>query len=116
MITAGLGDVPYAAECSLAFSDSPVWRASEFQRTIREAQPYAVLVAAYDGKWQIRVNPAPHAWRSTVRARLREQGLPLVADWLRSFKGAGCQDRYHRMELVFAPADGTLAKKLFEGV
>src|SRR3954463_4233733 len=46
-VTAGLGDAPHAAECSLWFSDSPVRRASEFQQTLREARPYAVLVVEY---------------------------------------------------------------------
>jgi hypothetical protein len=135
-VTAGLGDAPHAAECRLWFSASPVWRASEFQRTLREAQPYAVLVAEYrpavnlpysrskvmeaagyyDAKWEKRVNPVPRAWRAGVRALLREEGLPLVADWLRSFKGTGWQDRHHGLELVFAPADGTLTKKRVEGV
>src|SRR4051812_13404315 len=46
-ITAGLGDAPHAGEYGLWFSDSPVWRASEFQRTLRAGRPYAVLVVEY---------------------------------------------------------------------
>lgn len=135
VVTAGLGDAPHVAECRLWFSDSPVWRASEFQKTLRQVRPYAVLVAEYrpanrgyscsnavaaagfyDSKWQIRVNPVPRVWRAAVRTLLRERGLPAVAQWLRSFQGAGWQDRCRRLELVFAPAGRTLTREVFDGV
>jgi hypothetical protein len=129
-VTAGLGDAPHAMECSLWFSGAPVWRASEFQQMLREAQPYPVLVAEYrpairmpyggskametiglyDDKWQIQVNPVPRAWRSTVGALLRERGLPTVVGWLRSLTGAGWQNRHHRLELVYAPREQALRK------
>lgn len=135
-VTAGLDGVRHATECRLWFSDSPVWRASEFQKTLREAQPYPVLVAEYcpplripyggskamdalgmyDAKWQVQVNPVPRAWRARVGALLREQGLPLMADWMQSFKGDGWQQRHHRLELVYAPIEGTLSKRFCEGV
>ena len=131
-ITAGLGDAPHAAECTLWFSDSPVWRASEFQRTLREARPYAVLVieyrppsrmgysgskameatGVYDAKWEVHVNPVPRTWRATVATLLREKGLPAAADWLRSINVPGWENVPHRLELLFAPAAGTLSKKI----
>jgi hypothetical protein len=134
-ITTGLGDAPHVAECGLWFNESPVWRASEFRRTLREARPYPVLLVQYrapiyvpygrshelealglyDADWQVHVNPVPREWRSSVRALLREQGLPTVAKWLRSFTGDGWQGRDHRLELVFAPVDGSLSKRLSGG-
>jgi hypothetical protein len=135
-VTAGLADAPHAAEFTLWFVDSPVWRASEFQKTLRTAQPYAVLVAEYkpairmpysrskamdeagyyDPSWRIQINPVPRAWRAKVAALLREKGLPAVADWLRSIDTVGWQDRHHRLELIFAPIDATLSKKCRDGV
>ena len=46
--------------------------------------------------------------RAIAGALLREQGLPAVVEWLRSSGRAGWESLYHRLELVFAPADGTL--------
>lgn len=135
-VTAGLGDAPHVGECGLWFSDSPVWRASEFQRTLREARPYAVLVVEYrpasrmgynasndlaasgfyDAKWQVRVNPVPRSWRAMVGRLLREQGLPAAAEWLRSVSRPGWEETFHRLELVFAPAEGTLSKKSSDAV
>ena len=135
-VTAGLAGAPHAAECTLWFCDSPIDRASEFQRTLREARPYAVLVAEYrpevripytrskepeahgwyEAEWRIRINPVPRAWRANVGGLLRERGFPAVAAWLRSFEGDGWQARHHRLELVFAPAEGTLSQKTSDGV
>ena len=135
-ISAGLGGAPHATECSLWFSSSPVWRASEFQQMLREARPYPVLVAEYrpairmpysaskameaegfyDAKWQIHVNPVPRTWRSTVGALLREKGLPAVVEWLRSFTGAGWQNRHHRLELVYAPREQAISENRSDGV
>ena len=132
VMTAGLGDAPHAAECRLWFSDSPVSRlpsssglprgptvrrprrrvSSRYQHSVRSIHRDGGGRGDYDAKWEIRVNPVPRVWRAAVRALLREQGLPLVADGCAPFKGLGWQDRHHRLELVFAPADGTLAKKL----
>jgi hypothetical protein len=135
-VTAGLADAPHVAEINLWFVDSPVWRASEFQNTLRSAQPYPVLVAeynpamrmpysrskamdqagSYNANWRIQINPVPRAWRAKVGALLRDNGLPAVADWLRSIDTVGWQDRYHRLELIFAPTEGTLSRKCRDGV
>ncbi len=121
-ISIGLEDVPHASECGLWFSESPVWRASEFQRTLREGRPYAVLVVEYrpairmpcggskelaaqgwyDPKWEIRVNPVPRPLRAVVGGLIREEGLPAVARWLRSINRAGWEARHHCVELLFA--------------
>jgi hypothetical protein len=135
-VTDGLGDAPHAAECTLWFCGSPVDRASEFQRMLREARPYAVLVAEYrpeirmpytrskamedqglyEARWEIHINPVPRAWRANVGTLLRERGFPAVSAWLRSFRGDGWQAQYHRLELVFAPTEGTLSQRTSNGL
>jgi hypothetical protein len=135
-ISTGLADARHAADLSLSFTDSPVWPASAFQRLLREALPYAIFVADYrrasrpgyggatalvesgwyDARWELRVNPVPRALRAAAGAVLREQGLPAVAEWLRSSVRAGWESQNHRIELVFAPADGTLTPQFTEGM
>ena len=135
-ISAGLADVPHAAELTLWFANAPVFWASAFQRILRESRSYAVLVAeyraalgpnyskstalvergGYDAKWELRVNPVLRPLRSTAAALLREHGIPAVAEWLRSSMRAGWEGRDHRLELVFAPAAGTLSQQATDGV
>lgn len=135
-ISAALGDAPHAADLTLRFSDSPVWPASEFQLLLRESLPYVVLCAEYqpesrpgyagsasmsesgffDTRWEVRVNPVPRSLRAAAAALLRDQGLPLIVDWLRSSRRGGWLGRYHRVELVWAPAAGTLSERFFDGV
>jgi hypothetical protein len=135
-ISAGLADVPHAADLSLWFGDSPVWPASAFQRLLRESRPYAVLVVEYhpasgpnysrpnalveggfyDTSWELRVNPVPRHLRSTVGRLLRECGLATVAEWLRASTRAGWEVRYHRLELVFAPTERTLSPQAVDGM
>jgi hypothetical protein len=134
-ITAGLGDAPHAAECVLRFHDTPVWPASDFRRTLRESEPYTVLVVEYrpairlgngasrameadgmyDAQWRVYVYPVERTRRATVGRLLREQGLPAAAGWLRSVVGDRWQDAHHRIELIYAPADGTLSKRCVAG-
>lgn len=135
-VTAGLAGAPHAAELSLAFLDSPVLWASEFQRLLRDGLPYVVLVAEYhpadkpgyvgsnamvergefNSRWEVRVSPVPRPLRSTAAALIRDHGLPAVADWLRSSGRAGWDGRVHRIELIFSPADLTLSQRFFDGV
>lgn len=88
-ISAGLADVPHAADLALTFSDSPVWPASAFQRLMRESLPYAIFVAEYqpafrpgyggptslvesgwyEAKWTLRVHPVPRPLRSAGTSR-----------------------------------------------
>ena len=134
-VSAALNDAPHAADLTIQFFDSPVWPASAFQKLLRQSLPYAILVAEYhprsnpgyigsasmveaglfDARWELRVNPVPRSLRAAAGALLRDQGLPAVADWLRSSRRAGWLGRYHRLEVVWAPADGTLSQALFEG-
>jgi hypothetical protein len=131
-ITTGLGDVPHAAECCLSFyfpSDG------EFRRVLREFQPYRVFfiyyrpedrpplgrardidaVGGYDAKWQIDIAPVLRERRAEVGSLLREQGLPAIAGWLRSFRGNSWQGQFHRMDLIYSPAVRTLSQKFADG-
>jgi hypothetical protein len=123
-ISIGLGDAPHVAELTLWFGDSPVYWQSAFQKILREAKPYAVLVADHTPvefaapisgeSWTVRINPVPRPTRSVVAGLLRDHGLPAVAEWLRSSDRVGWLDRCRRIELVWSPASGTLSQKLFE--
>ena len=106
-----------------------------FQRVVRDALPYTLMVAEYRpeqrgyilsnsmansgwhaAKWELHVSPAPSPWRAAAGAALREVGLPAVVDWLRSFERAGWESRRRRIQLVFAAADGTLTSQVRDGL
>ncbi len=136
-ITAGLGDAPHVADLSLWFTEGVTRPASAFQRVVRESLPYTLFVAEYrpaarpgyigtvllayelgryEAKWDLHMSPVPGPWRAAAGAALRDSGLPAVAGWLRSSGRAGWELRRRRIELVFAPADGTLAPLVTDGV
>ncbi len=127
-ISMGLLNAPHIDQLSLWFSDSPVWPASAFQTLLRESQPYEILVASYsppsrpgycganfmvergafNAKWELRVYPVLRSVRAVAASLLKEQGLPALAQWLRSFGSVGWEAHHQRMSLTFAPMDGTL--------
>jgi hypothetical protein len=127
-VSAALADAPHVNDLTLSFSDSPVWPASSFQKLLRESLPYAILAAeywpaskpgyggsnkmieggGYDAKWELRVNPVTRELRAKAGIALRERGLPLIKEWLRSSSRTGWELMYHCMELVFSPLDNTL--------
>jgi hypothetical protein len=135
-ISQGLAGEPHVADLSRSFWVAPVWPASAFQRLLRDSLPYTVLVAEYrpasrpgysaptsmvergwfEAQWVLRVHPVLRSLRAVAGAVIREQGLPSVAEWLRSSTRSEWPSRSHRIELVFSPADGTLSHQLSEGV
>lgn len=135
-ITEALADAPHVADLSLSFSDTPVWPASEFQRRLREGQAYPVLFAEYvpaqkpgyyaakaladggwyDARWVLHVYPVRREVRHAAAGLLRAQGLPAVAEWLRSSGRAGWEGRRHSLQLLFGAADGTLSVEREDGV
>ena len=136
-ITAGLGDAPHAANLTLWFTDGVTHPVVAFQRVVRETLPYSLLVAEYrpparpgytgtmllaaelgryEAKWELHVSPVPRPWRAAAGAALRGVGLPAVAGWLKLSARAGWESRWHRIELVFAPTEGTLTPQLADGV
>jgi hypothetical protein len=136
MISEALAGAPHADELHLAFSDHPVWPASKFQRVLREGLPYRVtsawfipaagpgysrphtLTAAgwYDGCWSLTVYPVLRELRAAVGRLLQARGLPAVVEWLQSSERAGWDGRRHELDLVYHPADGTLAPERTDGV
>jgi hypothetical protein len=112
-----------------------VWPGSRFQKAIAEAQPYVVLAAThepaskpgyggaqalvesgwYDEKWKLTIYPVVRVLRHQANQLLKERGLPLIVEWLRSSRQAGWTTRQHRVELVFDPAEGTITAKKVSG-
>ena len=135
-ISEALAGAPHTEEFSLAFSDYALWPRSEFQRLLRDGQPYKVLAAEYqpaqkpgyggsqlmvesgwyDCHWELHVYQVVRAWRHLVNQLLREQGLPAVVEWLRFTQRSGWEGRHHRLELVFNPTEGSLTLHRVDGV
>jgi hypothetical protein len=128
-ISEALADAPHLGELSLSFYDQAVWPSTEFNRLVRKGLPYRMLSAAfmpprkvsrsapttlveggwYQAHWSITVYPVLRELRHAAGQLLRGQGLPAVAEWLRSSERAGWDTRQHRLDLVFSPAEGTLS-------
>jgi hypothetical protein len=135
-ISEALAGAPFAEELSLAFSGRAVWPATEFQRLVREGLPYRILAAEYmpplkpgrsapntivesgwyRGHWSITVYPVLRELRHAAGQLLREQGLPVVVEWLRSSRRTGWDTRQHRLELVFSPVEGAVSVTREDGV
>ncbi len=118
-ITAGLGDAPRVADLSLWFTDGVTHPVAAFQRVVRDALPYTLMVAEYrpeqrgyilsnsmaksgwhEAKWELHVSPAPSNWRAAAGAALREVGLPAVVDWLRSSERVGWELRRRHIRVA----------------
>ena len=135
-ISEALIDARHADELGLFFFGQAVWPATEFNRLVREGLPYRILSATYmpplnpgriapdtlvesgrcQGHWSIRVNPVLRGLRQVAGVLLREQGLPAVAEWLRSSERAGWGTRQHYLHLVFNPAEGKVSVAREDGV
>jgi hypothetical protein len=70
----------------------------------------------YDEKWRLTVYPVPRAVRHLANLLIRELGLPLLVQWLRSSGRAGWLTRNQRIELQFNPAEETLSAEENSGV
>ena len=135
-ISQALAGAPHADELSLRFYDQAVWPTTEFNRLVRDGLPYRIMSAVYmpprkvcrsapttlveggwyQGHWSITVYPVLRELRQAAGQLLREQGLPVVVEWLRSSVRAGWDIRQHRLDLVFSPAKGTLSAAREDGV
>jgi hypothetical protein len=135
-ISEALAGAPHFDSLSVAFNDGAVWPASGFRRLLAEKLPYVIIKAAfspargpgltgaafmiekgsYDEQWELHVYPILSEFRSVANRLLREQGLPAIANWLRSSDHAGWRTVPRRVELVFGPADGSLAVREWYGV
>ncbi len=135
-LTEGLADAPHAEGLTVSFWGKPVWPGSRFQNALAEQHPYVVLVARYepaqrpgyggaqslieggwfDEKWVLTVYPVIPKLRHLANRLLREQGLPLVAEWLRSSRQPGWTARQQEIELVFNPTEGAISARTSSGV
>jgi hypothetical protein len=135
-ISEALAGAPHVEAFTVMFWDAAVWPASEFRRRLSERLPYVVMGASYspasgpglvgsdrmvqDGwyeeKWELRVNPVLPEFRHPANRLLREEGLPAIVRWLKSSGRAGWTATWHRIDLVFDPAEGSLASQECSGV
>ncbi len=105
--------------------------ASEFRRLLVDRRPYAIMAAWYQPKskprigvdaffgrerWGLTVYPVLAELKHLASRLLREEGLPTIATWLKSSDRAGWNANWHRIELEFSPADGSLAASESNGV
>lgn len=135
-ISDALVDAPNVREFELWFSEAPIRPASAFQRVLREALPYKLVVAEYrpatkpnysaanfliergwyDPKWKLQVYPVLRQLRQPAAKLLHEQGFPAVLEWLRLSNRAGWDSRHHSLALMFNPAKRTLTAHCENGV
>jgi hypothetical protein len=135
-LTEGLAGAPHVEFLALSFWGHPFWPNSRFQVVLAEHQPYKVLAARYwpahklgyggapslmpagyyDEQWELTVYPVVRELRQLANRLLRERGLPLLVQWLRSSERAGWMSRSHEFELVFSPAEELLAARESSGV
>ena len=121
-LTEGLGIAPHSESFSVSF--------------LGKQQPHTVLVAEYkpsnkpgyggmnflvesgwyNEKWRLTVYPVARAVRHLANRLIRERGLPLLVQWLRSSERAGWLTRNQRIELQFNPAEETLSAEENSGV
>ena len=135
-ISGALAGVSHVEPLSVAFLDRAGRSASEFRRLRSRLAPYKIMEAVdqparkpgisaahfmveagwYDEKWELLVYPVLSECRHTANRLLREQGMPAVVRWLKSSDRAGWVERSRRVELVFSPADASLAIQESRGV
>jgi hypothetical protein len=128
-LSEALAGAPHAEALNVGFSDDLfAISAVDFQRLLRERKPYKILEAEHkparkpgisasnqsveEGelgeKWEIRVFPVLRELRHLANRLLKDEGLPAVAQWLRSSQQAGRDSRRQWIELVFDPAGETI--------
>ena len=128
-ISEALAEAPHAGAFTVAFRSEPVWPASKFRHLLLERLPYPIMAAEYlparkpglgasndmvkggryNGTWELRVYPVLAESRHLANQLLQREGLPAIVAWLKSSDRAGWLATSRRSELVFSPADGTLA-------
>ena len=135
-LTEGLADEPRVESFTLSFTGTPVCPTSRFQFALAKEQPYKIFAARYwpamkpnyggaswlaaggwyDERWELTVRPVIQELRHSANRLLRERGLPLVVQWLRSSERAGWMSRSHKIELVFSPVEESLVAHENSGV
>ena len=129
VISEALADAPFVSEIALSFHDKAMWPLSEFQRHLREGLPYQILSMEFtpvikpgysapakliergwfDAKWSVTVYPVLRELRQVAGQLLREQGLPIVWEWMHSTTTLpGWEAKHHKLRMVFHPTEGSL--------
>lgn len=112
----------------LFFRSRPVLASSEFQRWLREQEPYPILVAEYrpaldevakktsvldklgltDERLEIAVYPVAREVRDLARELVGDLGLVHLAKWLKGTTTREWANTVRRLEVVFSPREGTI--------
>jgi len=112
----------------LFFRSRPVLASAEFQRWLRDQEPYPILVAEYrpaldeetkktsvleklgltDERLEIAVYPVAREAKSIARDLLGDLGLVHLAKWLKGATTREWANTVRRLELVFSPREGTI--------
>ena len=135
-LSMALVGAPHAESFSVFFHERPVEPASRFRQVLAQKSPYLLLMAKYrteknpgyagaqfmidrgwyGEKWELTVYSVLRELRHQANCLLRDPGLPLVVQWLRSSEQAGWLSRDQRIELLFHPAEETLSIQESSGV
>jgi hypothetical protein len=135
-LTEGLAHALHVELFKVVFYANARSRHSEFQQTLTQKQPYSILIAEhkpsqkpgycgaqfmiergyYDEHWELTVYPVLRELRHMANGLLREQGLPLVVEWLRTSDRSGWRSSKQSIELIFNPVEETLIPKVSSGV
>jgi len=123
-----LQKAPRREMLGLFFRSRPVLASAEFQRWLREQEPYPILVAEYrpaldgegkkasvleklgltDERLEIAVYPVAREVRDLARELLGDLGLVHLAKWLKGATTREWANTVRRLELVFSPREGTI--------
>jgi hypothetical protein len=122
-IDESLSDLPDYCDLTLLFSDNPVWRDSEFRQIVAASQPYKILSIDYSpnpsnfdpNMWKICVYPVESHLRQQVRSLLFSIGFATIRNWIHSYKLAGWDWRYHRLELILDSSKTSISPSRFDG-
>jgi hypothetical protein len=69
----------------------------------------------FEEAWDLTIKPTLRELRSPARQLLIEEGLPMIAAWLRDAHSRTGEQRYRRLELIFDPDNDSLAPREFIG-
>lgn len=126
-LSESLEKAPRREILGLFFRSRPVLASAEFQRWLREQEPYPILVAEYrpaldeetkktsvleklgltDERLEIAVYPVTREVRSIANELLGDLGLVHLAKWLKGATARGA-NTVRRLELIFSPKEGTI--------
>jgi hypothetical protein len=127
LLTTELGQVPQADELSVSFH-MHASRATEIEHKRRNGEYYPVLVASfhhsrlgysessemreqglYDPTWNIVVYAVSRGNRAVARRLLCEQGIPAIAEWLRTPRSSTWLNGRKKITICFNENDQSVS-------